>query len=603
MDGSRPPQFSEEQIMEALDTLPVINYRYHYPQNRGYRRPHKTPPLFDPEELKRIRMELVQKFNLFTFHNNAQFYKPMDKIIDMIEKDPFILSFSSIQSPPLPLDVDLSRIDYIKSCSLIQMRHLELFNRRPREIPSQYVEPFRRAVQHVAALLELPKKLPMPTEDSLQEVRYDGSKFSGLFYARQGMKSRKDAHNEAMRDGRLVWKTLLRGKRVSPHDTRLGGKGKLVTKDKDTHGKIGDDGGLSMGRLILMLSHRDLLILGALEQPLTHQYLESNYPINIGQSWYYGGSAAFVNKIARHSIYHCFDSKKFDASIDPWLVREALLVLRNQFEDGMNPKYDTLWEFVYESLVDVIICRDDGIRMQKHVGTTSGNCFNTLVQSIITLFLGYTALIAKANERYGHFGAEMVLSQSVIEALGDDMVMALESPWSYLTKETLAGVVQDCFNIDWSGKKSFSTGRLTDDSTPETIPFRGVQFLGMYFRWQLWSEEKYAPKVIVPYRPFHESYLSLLFPKYGEYSIEHSWLRAIGIYYNAAGNTTTQEWLEKYLDYLESLDFLAPEKWPPHMEKLVTKDFWDIGIEAPRPRRISKEQWYRFACFQKVEDW
>ncbi|KAF9906342.1 hypothetical protein EC991_000744 [Linnemannia zychae] len=565
---------------------------------------HRGPPLFNKRDLDMTRAELQSEFTHFTFHPNKRFYKPMDKHLDYVDHDPLIKKFSEICPPPLPHGVDISRFEYVKPCSPIQMNHLRLFNRKPRPMPQQYDWAFRRAVRHVSALMALPEKLPMPTKESLSNVRYDGSKFAGLDYARMKLKSREAAHPVALKDAREVWDTLMSGGSVLPHDTRLGGKGKLI--EKGAGGALGrvdiDMDNISMGRLILMLSHRDLLILGALEQPLTKAYLEDRWPIYIGQSWYHGGSERFVNKMAHHEVYHCFDAKKFDAAIDGWLVKEALLILREQFEGGMDSCYDALWSFVYDSLVEVIICRDDGIRMQKHVGTTSGNCFNTLVQSIITMLLGYTALIVKANERMGPIGVEKILVECEIEVLGDDMVMALEMTWIYLTKETLAEVVKDCFNIDWSGKKSFSTRQLMDDSLPGTVPFKGVQFLGMYFRHQRYGEGRYAPKIVVPYRPFKETYLSLLFPKYGEYSLENSWLRAIGLYLNAAGNPDTQNWLEMYLDYLEEMPFARPTAWPKSMERMVTRDFWNVGSLPPLPRRITIEQWYRLTVLSSENE-
>ncbi|KAF9124269.1 hypothetical protein BGW39_008322 [Mortierella sp. 14UC] len=592
------------QVMESININSYNDNDIPFSYGQGHphqQRQHRGPPLFSKVDLDRTREDLQREFVHFTFHANKRFYKPMDKIIDYVDQDPLIKTFSEMCPPPLPPGINLSRCEYVKPCSPIQMNHLRLFNRKPRPMPQKYDRAFRRAVRHVSALMALPEKLPMPTKATLSTVRYDGSKFAGLDYARMKLKSREAAHPKALSDAEIVWDTLMRGDNVPPHDTRLGGKGKLIERGSGgLHGRVDDDPNtISMGRLILMLSHRDLLILGALEQPLTKAYLEDKWPIHIGQSWYHGGSERFVNKMTRHAVYHCFDAKKFDAAIDGWLVKEALLMLREQFVGGMDRSYDCLWSFVYESLVEVVICRDDGIRMQKHVGTTSGNCFNTLVQSIITMLLGYTALIFKAEERMGSIGVENILTQCEIEVLGDDMVMALDMPWVFLTKETLAEVVQDCFNIDWSGKKSFSTRQLMDDSEPGTARFQGIQFLGTYFRHQRYGEGRYAPKIVVPYRPFKETYLSLLFPKYGEYTPENSWLRAIGLYLNAAGNPETQKWLEKYLDYLETIPFTRPTAWPKSMERMVTRDYWNIGRLPPLPCRISIEQWYRLTVLSR----
>ncbi|KAF9427523.1 hypothetical protein BGZ76_002315 [Entomortierella beljakovae] len=605
-NGRQIPSHISSSVAMLENNLSNINISYWDPPGG---RQHRGPPQFNQQELdakrKELdakRKELVDKFVHFTFHDNKRPYKRMDQTIEFVEPDPFVESFSKMHPFPDSLSEDLARFGYVKPCSLIQMKHLELFNRPAGSLPLKYKSAFKRAVKHVAELIRLPEKLKMPTVESLDEVRFDPSKFPGMDYAREKLRNRREAHPTALKDARMVWDSLMRGCSIRPHDARLGGKGKLIKRGLQ-HGKIDADTENSMGRLILMLSHRDLLILGALEQPLTDAYLGEEWPIYIGQSWYYSGSEKFVNKMSRHAVYHCFDAKKFDAAIDGWMVKEAIKILRDQYEGGMGLEYDSLWSFVYESLVEVVICRDDGIRMQKKVGTTSGNCFNTLVQSIITLFLGYTALIFRASERLGEIGIQMVLTQCEIEVLGDDMVMALEKEWSHFTKESLAEVVRDCFDIDWSGKKSFSTERLMDESNLEDADkFKGVQFLGMHFRHQRFGSNQYAPKVVIPYRPFHESYLSLLFPKHGGYSREESWLRALGIYYNAAGNTDTYKWLEAYLDFLELAPFVRPEAWPTSMIRMITKDYWDIGIKVPPPKRITYNEWIQFACFPKNPD-
>ncbi|KFH72371.1 hypothetical protein MVEG_02662 [Podila verticillata NRRL 6337] len=539
---------------------------------------------------------LMREFVHFTFHENEVPFKRLRRDLGFAERDDHVRQYSEFSPPPLPKNFNLDKWGYVQPCLPVQMKHLRLFNRQSQPMPPRYESHFRRAVAHVTELLTLDKKLPMPTRDTLKDTRYDATTFPGLEYARQGMNTRGEAHFTALLDAQQAWNSLSAGVRVRPHDTRLGGLGKLIEKT-GPGGRVEADVQTSLGRLILMLSHRDLLILGALEQPLTKSYLEERWPIHIGNSWYHGGAERFVNRIANYSIYHCFDAKSFDASIDGWLVREALHILRRQYEDGMNPRYDTLWEFVYESLVDVIICRDDGLRMQKHVGTTSGNSFNSLVQSVITLLLGYTSLIVTAHERYFEFGVNLILTQSKIEVLGDDMVMALDVHWSYLSKEILAGVVKDCFHIDWSGRKSFTTQRLMDDdSTPAHERFKGVQFLGMYFRHLRLGTGPYAPKVVIPYRPFSESYMHLLFPKHGRLEVNDAWLRAIGIFLNGAGNPETLKWLNGYLDYLETKITEFPTAWPHSLGKWVAKDFWHLGNFVPLPRRISEQEWLQMAC-------
>ncbi|KAG0055196.1 hypothetical protein BGZ83_009373 [Gryganskiella cystojenkinii] len=590
IQGGGPPQGRQKQDARPARSLPIALARQ-----------------LAPREVLATEKMLRQEFIHFSFLPRKPAFKPLASTIDYLSRDPYIMKFSYMLPPPLPASLDLDCFEYVDTCTPVQMNHLRLFNRRSRELPIPYQSSFEKACDHVAGLLDLPEKLPMPKIKDLGNVRFDGTKFSGMEYARQNLGKRRDAHPVALKDAREAWNKLMTGQRVQPHDARLGGKGKLIERKRNEYGLANTDGSsISMGRLILMLSHRDYLMLAALEKPLTRAYLDKKWPIHIGQGWYHGGCEDFINKMTRHQIYHCFDAKKFDAAIDGWLVSAAIRILRRQYRDGMNPKYDSLWAFVYESLVDVVICRDDGIRMQKRCGTTSGNSFNTLVQSIITLLLGYTALIDQAQIYNGASGVEDVLKKCEIEVLGDDMVMALPSSWSFLGRSALSHVVKEAFNVDWSGMKSFTTDRLMDSSEPGTEQFKGIHFLGMYFRHQRWGRGNYAPKIVIPYRPFQESYLSLLFPKHGNLTREHAWLRALGVYLNAAGNKTTREWLDKYLDFLElGPSFERPAEWPTCMDQHHTRYYLRLGRgkKAKKPRRLGYEQWIRLVCqARKVED-
>ena len=548
--------------------------------------------------------ELKKEFKHVRFLARKDLYKPISRIIDFRDRDPFVQRFSEICPPPLPDNVDLSRFEYVEPATPVQMNHLRLFDRQPREMPLKYKKSFDRAMAHVSELLALNKKLPMPKIKALESVHFGAFKFPGLEYARQGLRHRRDAHPVALKDAKQAWRDLMAGRWVQPHDARMGGKGKLMERKKNDYSVTNiDEESTAMGRLILMLSHRDFLLLGVLEKPLTRVYLDKRWPIHVGQGWYHGGSEEFINKLSKHHAYHCFDAKKFDTAIDGWLVLAAISILRKQYEDGMNPKYDGLWNFVYESLVFVVICRDDGIRMQKGCGTTSGNNFNTLVQSVVTLLLGYTALVECAQASHGTKGVDRILLESKVDVLGDDTVMALKKPWDSLSRDRIANVVSDCFNIDWSGKKSFSTDRLMDTSDPGASQFKGIQFLGMYFRHERCGRGRFALKIVIPYRPFQESYMSLLFPKHGRLTRQHAWLRAVSVYLNGAGNPDTRKWLEKYMDYLEEVPFSIPDRWPDFFRDHSMRKFLHHHEKKyPKPLRITYPEWIQMVCHARKDE-
>jgi hypothetical protein len=365
-----------------------------------------------------------------------------------------------------------------------------------------------------------------------------------------------------------------------PHDVRLGGRGKVT--DKVT----GKDKSASMavGRLILMLSHRDLLVTGVTEQLLTKAYCSPNYPISIGFGWSHGNAVQMATQLADFPRHFCFDARKFDSSISDWMVDAAIVILRRQFVEGMHPRYDAYWNFVKESLVDVVICRDDGIRMRKSQGTTSGHSHNTLAQSIITLIVGYMALFHLKP----HLTDQQVAKFINILSLGDDNLMSLGNLFDDITMNDIIRSAGNGANINWSGKKSFETTRIAD-ATP--YDFSGIQYLGKYLRVYFLDLEVGEQPTIIPYRPFQETFERLMFPEREVKSLDKSFERVLGNYYDGAGNPQTEAWLQGLMDWMEAQGAIAPEEFSEDIVEGLTKDYYGIGLAAPPATRINFGAW------------
>lgn len=495
------------------------------------------------------------------------------------EPDPLVVEYSTV-NPPSEGDLDPNHWTFVKANTLVEMNHLKNFDRPIRPLPKKYEHIVMRAANIVADLLELPRLLSFPKKDDLASVPYKGDKFAGMVYAELGMKTRREANGIAQQDAEWAWDRLMSGQRVEPHDVRLGGRGKVTQHTKEDVQAQPP----AVGRLILMLSQRDLKICGVTEKQLTSAYLGGEWPISVGDSWYHEGTHAFYKRFRRFKRFHCFDARKYDAFLDPWLIRIAVNIVREQYVDGRDERYDAYWHFVEDSLIRAPICRDDGIRLQKHVGTTSGHSHNTLLQSICTLIVAYGTFIAMNPT----LSDEEIKAHMHAESLGDDNITGSEPPIPEHTVEEAAWWAWEIFGIDWSGKKSFATTAVVD-TTP--LQFQGVQYLGKFFRQGEYPTEDGSVGIVLPYRPFKETYLRLLFPEYGTLEPTQTYLRALGNYIDAAGNPITERWLQGFLDWLEPKIVDAPLQWPPNMLRMVSRDYTGVGVEVPKPERMSFEQW------------
>ncbi|UDZ92910.1 putative RNA-dependent RNA polymerase [Beauveria bassiana bipartite mycovirus 1] len=538
---------------------------------------------YEEEELLKTKFEHIKLIN------RQKAYNKLNTELVVADADPLVLEF--IDQHPPPID-DFNREDwtFVKACTPVEMAHLMHFDRAESVPPPKYTPSIRRAANIVADKLALPTLLFFPEKHRLKDVKFYPNKFAGIEYATMGLKTRAEAEEQAQADAEQAFTRLMDGLPVEPHDVRLGGRGKVARMTREG----AESKPPAVGRLILMMSHRDLKLCGVTENQLTGAYSSDDFPISVGMSWYHGGTAKFIQRMLPHKRFFCFDAAKFDSSIDPWMVRIAINILREQYVDGHNEQYNAYWEFVFQSLVRAPIYRDDGLRFQKEVGTTSGHSHNTLIQSIITLIVGYGALV----EMNPALSDEDIVRLAHMESLGDDNIMGLSGVLSRHTTEEIAGVVKSMFMVNWFGKKSFSTSRLLDPIEGE---FQGVQYLGKYFRLAEYPLGDAVREIPLPYRPAQETFLRLLYPEYGAHTLTDTWLRVLGNYIDAAGNNAMENWLQDFLDFLEPRMDSTPKEWPPNFKRMVSRDYSNVGVMVPKPERLSFEQWRDLVVLSRTE--
>nr|AIU98624.1 RNA-dependent RNA polymerase [Gremmeniella abietina RNA virus 6] len=481
-------------------------------------------------------------------------------------------------------------------CDEAQMRHLQFFDRPPLRASRPQSAELDRALQFVRKILTVPGGLEFPHAENLEGVRYKARKYPGNEYHQMGFTTRGEAQEAALVDAKLAWSQLMAGERVEPHQVRLGGRGKLVNKSQ----KDAEEDGTPKGRLILMLSQRDLLLLGNVEQILTEAYKDEQYPMSIGFGWFGGNVTRTVERLGRLSKYFCMDAEKFDASLDPWLVQEALRILRAQFAPGWTDGGTAYWAFVEETLLEAPICRDDGWVMLRQVGTTSGHSFNTLVQSVCSLILGYTGLLCNtAREKWG-----LVLEESEIETLGDDNETGVGPTLEAMTGLQYGRPVRDLTGVNWLGDKSFATDTLLDlepfpEDGTEDGRFQGVQYLGKYLRLIDIPAELGGGEAVVPYRPMEETVARVLYPEREARDVLHLYERVLGNLLDGYGNPLTARWLNELLDWLEPKLAFMPTTWTSDSVQDAARDYTAVEVEVPKPKRWSWEEWLVLTLSEK----
>nr|AHA82550.1 RNA-dependent RNA polymerase [Heterobasidion RNA virus 6] len=534
--------------------------------------------------------ELIRRFDKLRYVARAVPYRALDRQPILADPDPVMVEYMKTH-PEVRIPCDPAEWVFVKANSVVELNHLDRFNRTYTDLTMEHMPAVTLAAGHVEDLLRLPAAIAFPTIDDLDKVRFQGDKFAGVEYAQIGMKSRREAHERGLLDAREAWEKLMRGEAVTPQLNRIGGRGKLTTKKKfEASGEKP-----TAGRLIFMTGHRDLLLNGVTEQLLTNAYRPDEYPVSVGNSWWHDGCRRFFERFKKWELFHCFDAAKFDSSLPPWLIKISLNILRSAFSDAWNPKYDAYWEFVFQGLVYAPVYLDNGLMFIRNGGSTSGHSFNTLMQSICTLVMIYACMI----ELLGADRAEEVFKNMWAEGLGDDQHTGMSGPLVKYDIDDIAPVALAIAGIDWTGDKSFNTGRLVDTKLGD---FQGTQYLGKYFRILDEDVGGIRAQGVVPYRPFDETFLRLYYPERGDQGWTDAWMRAIGHYADGAGNPETREFLEGYLDWLEdkveSDKFEWDEKWKRKFNN------HDLNRAVPVPsRRISYEDWLGLVLIDpSVED-
>lgn len=517
------------------------------------------------------------------------FYRHYKPSWQFAEPDPIIERYMS-ETGDKPPGCHPDQMCFMLPCDAAQMAHLKYFDRPPRARPTAGLAAWHQARRLVGALLDTDVKLQFPHAETLGDVPFKKGKYPGNEYRELGHRSREEAHPAATVDAELAWARLLSGEYVEPHCVRLGGRGKLVEEPR----AMVEEAGKPKGRLILMLSQRDLLLLGNVEKLVTDLYRHPGYPISVGFGWYKGNVTQFMERLGPMAKFFCMDAEKYDASLDPWLVEEGVEMLRSLFHEGHHPRYNTYWDFVLESLLAAPIARDDGWLMHKVVGTTSGHSFNTIIQSICTLLVGYAAIFdLTPREQW-----DDIWSTIEMESLGDDNILGVP-PWlKHMTASALADSVMKTSGINWKGDKSFSTSLpfdVYDDplTCEDGEGFRGLQYLGKYFRALTPQEAESDKTIIIPYRPLVETFGRVLYPERRGEGLGRTYLRVLGNLLDAYGNPVTAGWLNRILDWLEPQMRDIPPTWHADLVQDIGKDYEAVEVQAPEIKRWSFEEWLR----------
>lgn len=473
------------------------------------------------------------------------------------DADPVVTEFIGLYPDILPTGFDPAEWTMFPASDLAQHQHLKYFDRPVRELEGDALSVWETSLEVVNSLLLPSVRPPMPSVEDLKAVSFQRNRFGGFEYWQQGFKTRGEAHEVAYGDAVGALTALFSGDKVDPHCVRLGGRGKLAKVRRE----VAEQQELAKGRLILMTSQRDFLLCGVTEQILTELAKDEDCPIWIGKPFLFGGATRFCNLLRPFKKYYCFDAKKFDSSIDPYMVVGAVNVLRNWFSNGADPKYDEYWNFVIESLLHSPIVRDDGIMFRKFVGTTSGHNHNTLVQSVITLTLGYGVVW----RRHPEWTPEELVKNCLVLALGDDNLIAVSEAFGEATCDELAVEQWEWTKIDWAGEKSFASYTLVDDFDEdleeglEGGPFEGVQFLGKYFKTLEISDEEQESLVVAPYRPVSETLCHMIYPERSPSKIAQfqftpeqlTYMRVVGCLMDNPFNLGSWTFGNKLLDWLE----------------------------------------------------
>jgi len=564
---------------------------YNTRRQRVWRANHKA----STRAAARLRHKPV--FNHIRVDTVPDFHRHYKPGFSFAPPDPLVQEFVELHGVPTP-SCDKDNLCFMTPCDDVQMNHLKHFDRPPRQLNPKYSKQYQLALTAVAQMLKLDQKLIFPHAEDLETVRFKARKFPGAYYRNMGFQSRIEAQEVALVDAKLAFAQLLSGVPVDPHTVRLGGRGKAVGQSEASARAAG----VPKGRLILMLSQRDLLLCGVTEQLLTAAYCPDQFPISLGMGWFKGNVRRFSERYAGMKKFFCFDAAKFDSSLDDYMIRDVVDILRHQFINGMDDRYDEYWEFVIQSLIYAPIQRDDGYLMFKSVGTTSGHNHNTLIQSICSLIIAYTNYFAVLPDT----PPQLVVNDAAVETLGDDNLTGSEGLLMDVTVEQVSDVSMDAFGQDYYGDKSFATTKMLDmveddETFTEEGKFQGLQYLGKFLRSYNLETDTGTRVVALPYRPCHETFVHMYYPERKSTGVDRTYQRALGNLLDNYGNPLMAKWLNKFLDWLEEKMEVLPTMWLEDTVQDAARDYTATQVRVPRPQRWTFEDWV-FLCLNDRDD-
>jgi hypothetical protein len=508
---------------------------------------------------------------------------------------------------------------FMMACGAVQMAHLKMYDlpvvHGPEfgecEDPDAARTAFCRAVDWVQDALQLETLLPELEDLSVDDVRYDPHKSAGAYYRLQGFKKRGEVEEIARGEARHVLVSLLHGIQPSHRPTRIGGRGKPVSMSKSD----AMNRNVRKGRAIHMTDTRDGFVLGLTEQPLNDAWKPRRFPISVGRGWFHGDAVDFCLRGDQYGETHCFDAEKFDSSLMPWLIHVAITIMRMQFTNGLEDRYDMYWNFVEESLLHSFVYRDDGVLFEKWLGTSSGHNHNSLVQSICTLIMSAFNVFYEnptvANDE---------LAESwFAEGLGDDNLSNQSDNLHCDALEVRAKRVWGVFRVSWMGNKSFATnvlyeGYVKDENWDEAAMYGSAQYLGKYFRkWPVGEIDGEVKWTVIPHRPLQETVVRMLYPEkvrqptdeedVRDYHGDARGGRWAGHLLDGSGNPLTRIWLRDFYYFCLNEEYSIVSAIPRKMLARWERQGMYIDVEEIDFTQMSFQDWLGLTSKLESGDW
>nr|WMI40006.1 MAG: RNA-dependent RNA polymerase [Rhizoctonia cerealis orthocurvulavirus] len=504
------------------------------------------------------------KFEIIRVYRCEQRLGKFDNHLSFAPADPIVQGYLRTAEGKIP-GFNPDDHCFMNSCGDVQMAHLKMYDHAIREGPdfSSCEDPHKadlallHAIDWVQDRLELHNKLPAIEHLSLDNVKVNPAKSAGAYYRLQGYKTRGDCLARAKVEAQEAMISLLEGDMVPQRPTRIGGRGKPVKMSQEE----ARSSGIKKGRAIHMTDTRDHLMLGLTEQPLNDAWKPSSFPISVGRGWMHGDASDFVRKFKFGQQFYCFDAEKFDSSLQPWLIHISITIMRMQFEQGLEEKYDAYWHFVEESLLHSFVFRDDGMIFEKFLGTSSGHNHNSLAQSTCTLIM-CTFHVYYANRE---LEKDVIDKSFDAEGLGDNNFLAETQELVFETVGVRGLRSYMVFGVSRLGTKSFATNVLieayvSDETWVEEEVYNSSQYLGKYFRsFYLRKPDGETCRIAVLHRPLKETVVRLLYPEgikasddkesaadiHGDTRAE----RIAGHMIDGYGNPWTRYWVQGLLEY------------------------------------------------------